>query len=503
MDNKNIANVRVVAHTMDIHYIIKSATLNFKKSTSYIVQWTSCAEFPEREFPLVYLCNGTLSYSLLCYINHLYKTKRGKNTTKLYDLFRVVGDLTQYCLHRSDMISKWEKHPQQMLLCFFEDLYCGTVNNTCLYGLSWDGVSLTTIRKLINEFDQYAAYVSNYLDYNILNIRDLFSGMSAQGNKFFKNNTYSLLEHLDLGSKTNSWNNSGVTYEHDPKMVFHNSNSKYSFFPPDKLESLLDRTNDINQRALYLLCAFTGLRASEALNIMVTDIVASETSIICSDIILSPPHSKTYCPTSNKLIDRKQVLLNFKLDDTSHISLDKSTLKYLNDPKPRTNAVGKYHLGWKGISVPYGANSKYGYTLDWVNDYARMAFERLIPHLLEQSRLGHPYLFCLNTNGTPLTYNTYYRRLSRASTELCGESYGTHCLRHFCGFYIANTLKKGIDFAKVILRHKRHSSTAIYYNLQDETSRNYLSQNLAFKQAKNTNWQSQDFKCLANLSKIN
>ena len=146
-----------------------------------------------------------MSYSLLCYINHLYKTKRGKNTTKLYDLFRVVGDLTQYCLHRSDMIPKWEKHPQQMLLCFFEDLYCGTVNNTCLYGLNWDGVSLTTMRKLINEFDHHSFHIHGPSIKNNLPLE-----LSEQWYPWCKSGHLNYWEN----GESESWKNNNFSFRH-------------------------------------------------------------------------------------------------------------------------------------------------------------------------------------------------------------------------------------------------------------------------------------------------
>ena len=41
-------------------------------------------------------------------------------------------------------------------------------------------------------------------------------------------------------------------------------------------------------------------------------------------------------------------------------------------------------------------------------------------------------------------------------------------MRHFTGFYCANVLKVSQKDAQKILRHKRETSTDIYYNLSPE-----------------------------------
>ena len=53
-------------------------------ASSYIVHWVYTKEHGDITFPLVYLCNGNLSYSLLCFINSQYKNKKAKQTFEAY-----------------------------------------------------------------------------------------------------------------------------------------------------------------------------------------------------------------------------------------------------------------------------------------------------------------------------------------------------------------------------------------------------------------------------------
>ena len=66
-------------------------------SPYYFVNYVETVEFGHRLFPLVYLSNGELSYSLLAYLKENYKVGIGKEgSTQFNVLFRVVGELNYF-----------------------------------------------------------------------------------------------------------------------------------------------------------------------------------------------------------------------------------------------------------------------------------------------------------------------------------------------------------------------------------------------------------------------
>lgn len=486
------------------------ASYNKKESASYITRWVKTKDHGDKKFPLVYLCDGTLSYSLLCYVNHLFVTKKGKNTSQLNDLFRVVGAITEYNYYRKDRVEAWAEKPQLMLLEFFQDFFYGTAQHEggCPYGLSWTGVSLETLKKCYNQWNKYAKYVHQYLNYSKLVVKDFYATSSGDGWHHFDKNEYSLLKHLDVEEATNTnWSKKGLAYEADPTMKTWSSiDEDFKFFPPFNLTALILQAKDVNQQAIYLLCAFTGLRASEALHIMITDIVPSEESLLFDcEVMLSPPHGKTWCHDTNQLIEREEILAKEQRKDLTGIDVPAPDMDFLRAPMPRTllHNGHKLRLGWKGVTLAYAKEAKYKYTLQWSNDYARIAFEKLIPELRNQARVGHPFLFC-GENGMPLCYNTYYRRIRRDSERICGHKFGTHSLRHFFGFYLSNCLELSKEDAQINMRHATVLSTEKYYNLTVEKSRDTLKEKLAMARqvinlATKIKWKDLEFKSLTTI----
>ena len=54
------------------------------------------------------------------------------------------------------------------------------------------------------------------------------------------------------------------------------------------------------------------------------------------------------------------------------------------------------------------------------------------------------------------------------SAKVTGKTLYSHVMRHFTGFYCANVLRIPQEDAKRILRHKRLTSTDVYYNFSNE-----------------------------------
>jgi hypothetical protein len=474
---------------MDVHLTYYKLVWFFimsskNKNSSYYVNWITTAEFPNRRFPIVYLCNGEISYSLTAYLKNEYALGRGKNTVALYDLFRVVAELTHYYEVSPSKHEQWLKMPQQLMIDYFSARLYGTIRNGCCsLGLLWEPLDYSIIKKLIRAFTGYEQFCNKYFNTQSMQMGDLTASITNNYHKWKKGENFSLLSHLHdepVNDESLDFNvTTGVAHGNENE----SSNDEYRFFPPFKLQALIDNCHDVNQKCMYLLCSFAALRASEGLHLFVNDVVQPSTSIF-SEVMLSKPHGKTWDHINDRLIKRVDVLNGFEDPDFYLDKLAQKDLNYVRKPIPRVDEVGKLHLGWKGITVSY--EGLFGYTIEWLDDAARIEFERHLPELLNQYRANHPYLFCL-PNGAPLNYGAYLKRFQRASFNLTGTEYSTHSLRHFSGFYQANKLKTTIETAKVFMRHKAITSTDKYYHLTKEEARRVLSK------AQRTRWDSLNF----------
>ena len=433
------------------------------KHASYVVNWITTLEFPKRRFPIVYLFSGQISYSLTAYLRNEYSLGRGKNTVALSDLFRVVAELTHYYEVTPSKHEQWLRMPHQLIIDYFSERLHGTIRNgNCSKGLFWEGLDYSIMKKLIRAFTGYEQFCNNYFNTQSMQIGDLSASMANNYHKWKKPENFSLLSHLlDKPSKPEG---SRVTTAVSHGNEHGSESEEYRFFPPFKLQALIDNCHDVNQKCMYLLCSFAALRASEGLHIFVNDVVQSPTTMF-SDVILSKPYGKTWDHIKNRLTKRTDVLSGFVEPNFYNDNLAQKDLHFVRNPIPRVDEVGKLHLGWKGITISY--EGLFGYTIEWLDDSARIEFERNLPKVLSQYRANHPYLFCL-PNGAPLNYDAYLKRFQRGSLRLTGKKYSTHSLRHFSGFYQANKLKSSIETAKVFMRHKVATSTDKYYHLTKE-----------------------------------
>jgi integrase len=458
--------------------------MNRNTLASYKVRWVQAVEFPKRKFPLVFMINGEVSYSLTSYLANEYKLGRAKNTSSLRDLFRVVAELTHYYLVNENRHDLWADMPHQLVTDYFGARYHGTiVNGECRFGLYWNSVKYPTIKKMINAFKGYEKFCTTYLNTESMNLDEIIPSHVSRYHAFTKESGFNILSHLESSTlPLEEGNHTSYSYENN-STLFNKEQDDYKHFNPDYIFEFIENEKDLNYKAAYLLCAFCGLRISEALQIMITDIVQSPTRLF-HEVILSEPFGKTWDIETKSKQSRVDVLNSYANPNYFSEKLSETELEYLRAPAPRVQEVGKYQLGWKGITVNYSKsrnkkinkNIDFGYTLEWSNDFARVEFERIVGELLAQPRANHPFLLCKKNNGAPMTYGAYYERFKRHSFKLTGEYYTTHSLRHFCGAYLANAIEMRATDAQVFLRHKSFSSTEVYYNVTGERMRKELKQ---------------------------
>lgn len=459
-------------------------------STAYRVEWVITEEFPERPFPFVYLSDGTLCYSLLSFLKHQYSLGLAKNTSSLTDLFRVVGEIKMFYNCLPSRHEKWLADPQILIIEYFEKRLYGTIrNNECSYGLWWKPSKNSTVRKLLRRFSEYEEYCHRYLDTAEINTSDVVTTAAIEYAKFQRKAKYDLLGHLtDYTQDPRFEKNTGMpnlSYENAENTGLRKQRCKY--FPPEHIACLIDTAIDANQAAMYLLCAFAGLRESEAIQVLITDIVHRKGALLPDVILDHPVVGRTWDQESQKLMVRSDYLRTFNNPDFYQIGLSEKELNYVRAPIPRCNQPKPFRAGFKSVELEH-YHEPFGYLVEWSNAFAQLKFfELLNSTVLLQERANHPFLFC-SKNGAPLKLSCYEQRLSRQSKRITGTSHGTHSLRHFCGFYLNNTLNFTINMAKVFMRHKSITSTMKYFHTSAEKLKSALT-----GEAKINKWASLDF----------
>ena len=420
-------------------------------------------EFPDRDFPIVYMYDGSVPYSLILFMKHLHQTGRGKDAA-LNVLFLAVGEMYKFYYRTTYKHDKWNAFPGTFVLDYFSSRMHGTIDNqtiTCDRGLYWQPLKRNRVMVRLRAYEKYESFCKTYLgvvgmvhDDLIYNATSVYSQLKAKEGK-------SLLEHiLDPEKEISSKDLNSFAVIHANEQ--HRSGAKlYKYFPPKKIVEFIESQTDINYRAAILLMAFTGLRYSEVCHLLISDLVPSADGL---DVILDHPNGLTWDHRSKERVKRESILERSGEVISKTSDLDDSDLDFLGNLRTRTSLPNshKYYSGWKGVTF-HTSDRKYGYILEWSSYKAKYEFTRLFKQLIQQQRRGgHPFLLCQN-NGTPMTLDALEQKVRRDSNRITGKAYGPHSLRHFCGYYLANKLGISMEHAQFFLRHASISSTEVYY----------------------------------------
>lgn len=433
------------------------------RSSYYHCRYVRTKEFPDRDFPIVYMYDGTLPHSLILFLKHLFQTGRGKDSA-LRTLFLAVGEMYKFYYRSTDKHNKWNSAPGTFVLDYFSSRMHGTIDHQtlrCDRGLYWQPLKRDRVIVRLRAYEKYESFCKIYLDVESMIQDDLLYNATSVYSQLKAREGKSLLYHLlDPEKVTNNreFNSFSVIHAHDT----HRPKAKvYKYFPPQKLVELINSQTDVNYRAAFLLMAFTGLRYSELCHLLITDVVPSAGGL---DVMLDHPNGKTWDHKKKERVKREIVLKNSRKVTFKTSDLDDADLDFLSDLRTRSSLskAHKYFAGWKGVTF-HISERKFGYVLTWSSDKAKREFIGLFKKLINQSRrASHPFLLCQN-NGTPITLDALEQKMRRDSKKITGTAYGPHSLRHFCGYYLANKLELSLENAQFFLRHKSISSTQVYY----------------------------------------
>lgn len=462
---------------------------NFK-SYIYRIEYYKTLQFQNMLFPICYFFDGSVSHSLVAFCKMQMDVGSG-SLRDLARICRIVARIYHFYHSQKDTNSQWKSNPNQIFLDYFSARLHGTVgldgDNSNLF---YKSISYNYAKSEINDFNRYHKWCRRYL--NVTSSDDYIGELTKRYGNVQKNSKFSLLAHLNMDhslfcDKKESW----ITSQREQFRSDPYNPSNYKAFPHYKLLDFINLQMNPNFKAAFLLQAFTGLRGSEVLHIMITDIVPNIYGGY--EVIVSHPfNGNTFDPMSKELINREFLLKTFASSFKKKVGLSEEDISFLDNLKPRVNIIGKYNLEWKGMKFPNvdNNNSPYGYTLDWINDFAKKEFERLIPELRKQFRRNHPYLFVTRKTGMPLTIANYTNTFRVKSKSILGYCVGPHSLRHFCGEYCANGINFNLEQTRDILRHHQLSSTEKYFRKTKKKIRSELQRANGLDNGVDEDWSS-------------
>ena len=299
-------------------------------------------------------------------------------------------------------------------------------------------------------------------------------------------------------------------YEHS-RRIGKNPRTKKAF-PIAHLLKLLDCANNPRDELLLLLMAGGGLRKSEPLHLLRTDIEQQTEWGELRARIEDPEDGMTEWRDYSNIVQHGTRTEYFE-QKWRNEDLPKS--HPYRDLRPRCTYGEKdlLYVGFKTMTFGEsdGANvfgedflgRHYDVNFIWwldprVGGRAQDVYERYLNECLlrnwntrELMPMGwlehkHPWLFINLTPenyGDPLRYgaleslwrNLLERLVMRHGVDLRGKKLGMHSLRHFYGWYCASALKLDLTLTKMMMHHGSIESTQVYFRLSAATARNELT----------------------------
>ena len=239
----------------------------------------------------------------------------------------------------------------------------------------------------------------------------------------------------------------------------------YKPFPAELVSKLIDLTQNPRDKLLFAMLAYGGRRLSELLNLFVQDVGACDEQLAVK--LMHPTLSRMSWTNSAKRIVSGQ-------------RRDYLREKYDCLPRTEHGALPTFS-GWKGIKFDdEAALSSDSY---WIKNSGKYLLDlhRIYIYSIRNRNPGysHPYYFTakngdlLTTKAVEKQFRIACRRIQR-NQDINLSGYGIHSLRHFYGFYCADTLKAELLFIQKWMGHVQPSSTAIYTHISPISAANAL-----------------------------
>jgi integrase len=488
------------------------------KRTYYQKIYLRTVEFGSRHLPVIFLADGKAGYIINQYIYWLFRRNMPPSTLRSH--------ITSLCHLYAFTFARYENQmtpngAESLLADFIDaklsgtDHYCNTMDpdyswlhNLCL---NWQPIALkSTIRQYlyaINKFDKWQTDNQETKPLNPFEIR-VMSELEIF-REFERRKNWDMYLHLDKArSKTKK------TYKHDVdsqlKEHQHLDRARKQVksnkaFPYEKFVELIESSNNLRDKLLWLLMGGGGLRLSECLNVFMIDITGRDNRYAAANVVLAHPEVGMVTWNDQSGTTHHSTRSDFITNRYSNKHLPKTSPLY--ELLPRTKypeSEGSLWAGWKGmvfhfrdtektiftdnapLSHPYDVNH-----LIWIHPtigryFYRVFEDYLATHYMTNHLTGrpadpfkhHPWLLCniAEPYGHPFRLSSAYRAWSRALSNIgmtdCGLA--PHSLRHMFGGLCAAYDDIDLATAQGLLRHSSIESTKVYFHATESDARDII-----------------------------
>jgi len=473
---------------------------------------------------MVLLDDGQPGYIINQWIYHLIDG--GMGASRLKQHVRALEHLYAFTMARFHQ-GGFDEHARQGLIASFIDAkrygtdhYCTTHHPHLQYlkglRLNWKKTPRDdTIRRYIhaiNTFDKWQATFHGAQRLNPSEKRFMSTWEVYQDFKRRKN--WDPFVHLHPSRNHEKENhNDQVERPYEPRRRQSQMLKTKKAFPIANLLKLLDCVNSPRDELLLLLMFGGGLRKSEPLHLLRTDIEQQTEWGELTVRLEHPEEGMTEWTDDNNLIQYGPRHHYFEAKWRNEYLPKNHPLRNLR-PRSTYGAMDGLYVGFKGMtfSESGGANvfgedslgRHYDVHYLWwldprIGARAQQVYERYRNECLLRNwntkepipagwlERKHPWLFINLTPenyGEPLSYKSleslWRNLLKRLATshgvDLRGKGLGPHSLRHFYGWYCASVLKLDLTFTKMMMHHAAIESTQVYFRLSAAAARNQLTE---------------------------
>jgi integrase len=505
------------------------------KSRYYDVVWVYSVEFPGREIPLVLLADGRPGYVINQWICYLLDEEITPSRLELY--IRAICHLYSFVMARypGDF---GPENSERLLADFIEgkkfgtDTYCIKTDDRYAWlttlGLYWKPLfrrtnTIKSYLDAINQFDQWQVTFHkskplNPCEERVMTAWEIYRDFQQRTDWDPLLHLFGSREHAKRDYKTNGY---GKYSHRRHELEFHRRKVPRAF-PLEKFVDLIEQSNNLRDKLLWLLMGAGSLRGSEVLHLFLTDVEGVDPEHGDAKVILADPEYGMVRWTDKDGKNHYETRAKYFLEQFTNTFFPQN--HPLRNLHPRTRygrRNTRLHAGFKGMTFgddnaarkllfsPDHSQAYDDHYLWWMHKIYGQIFSHYFNKYIEKffwanpstgqpnpkSWPWHPWLFiCTNKNnyGMPLTMpalkQAWQRGLKRIGME--GSGYGLHSLRHMYGVYCANVLKIPIETTQVLMHHASVTSTQTYYRLDSDTIRNMLTQAAIMDKRITTEWKT-------------
>jgi integrase len=424
---------------------------------------------PGGSLPLLVLKDGQIFNQAAMYARQLQR--QGYSSSKIRKAVMSIGLL--YDLHERITNGKQLTPSESRMLLekFAESRLYGSIEPQKWHAkdLEWQDVRFQTAKQDIQNVRDFGRFCTDNFGYDPICGMENYTDVIRKAFETSMRRKTSLLFHLNGPLSRSSAYRERELFR-SKNRVAQTGQTIPKSFPCDKVDQLIDETNNIRDKLCILLQAKGSPRTSELMHLYLSDVSLNRRDGTAK-IVLGHPSDSPFL-----WIDKK---------GTKKTGTRRTYLKEMYGLIPRNQYGEKHplHAGWKGML--YDDKSRLESEVYWLDIEAGRLFYQLHKKYVMTIRKNvpniHPY-YLVSTNrdsfGEPLKIKNYQNQFSAACRRIgldsSDEGSHPHGLRHYYGYYCVDQLRMRVEDIQIAMHHVLSSSTQVYLHVRTQTIRDVM-----------------------------